>query len=262
MSKETSWMSTRPSLTSWGTPRNELIGRNFGDILHPAWREHFKENFPSFKAVGEILGVEFEMVKKDGSTIVVHFNGKIQQDDQGRFLRTHCIFQDITKQKRAEEYLQQVLDATNDGIWDYDLASGRFACSERFAEILGYKSEEIQDFGCFCKDNIHPEDAERFRETFEGYVHGRLPRYATEFRLKTKEGDYKWIYTRGQALRRDAAGKATRIVGVHADITDRKQAEEKLKRIEWMLSEKPMSSIELTSETHDQGYGDSDRIES
>jgi PAS domain S-box-containing protein len=46
------------------------------------------------------------------------------------------------------------------------------------------------------------------------------------------------------------------LVGVHADITDRKQAEEKLKRIEWMLSEKPMSSIELTSETHDQGYGD------
>jgi PAS domain S-box-containing protein len=223
-------------LDALGYSRDELIGRNFGDILPPAWREHFKENFPDFKAVGEILGVEFEMVKKDGSTILVYFNGKIQCDDQGRFLRTHCIFQDITNQKRTEEYLQKVLDATNDGIWDYDLATGRFACSERFAEILGYKSEEIQDFGCFCEDNIHPEDADGFRKVFKGYINGSLPRYATEFRLKTKEGDYKWIYTRGQVLRRDATSKPMRIVGAHTDITERKQAEEENAKSASLLS--------------------------
>jgi PAS domain S-box-containing protein len=80
-----------------GYSRQELIGKNFGDILHPDWVDHFKHNFPRFKAIGEILGVEFEMVKKDGSTILVFFNGKIQRDEQGRFQRTHCIFQDITE---------------------------------------------------------------------------------------------------------------------------------------------------------------------
>jgi PAS domain S-box-containing protein len=135
----------------------------------------------------------------------------------------------VIERKRTEEHLQQVLDATNDGIWDYDLTTGRFACSERFAQMLGYKSDEIQDFGCFCEDNIHPEDAKRFREAFEGYVHGRTPAYTLECRLKTKEGKYKWIYTRGRALRRDAAGRAMRVVGAHTDITERKRAEHKLK---------------------------------
>ena len=89
---------------------DEVIGKNFGDFLHPDYVAHFKENFPRFKAVGEVLGVEFEMVKKDGSIVLVSFNGKIQRDDQSRFLRTHCIFQDITERKIAESNLQATLN--------------------------------------------------------------------------------------------------------------------------------------------------------
>lgn len=52
-----------------GYARQDLIGKNFSDILHPDWVDHFKHNFPRFKAIGEILGVEFEMVRKDGSIL-------------------------------------------------------------------------------------------------------------------------------------------------------------------------------------------------
>ncbi len=74
-------------LKTLGFTKEEVIGRNFADFLPPDWVDHFKENFPRFKAVGEVLGVEFEMVKKDGSTMLVSFNGKIGRDPQGRFKR-------------------------------------------------------------------------------------------------------------------------------------------------------------------------------
>lgn len=92
-----------------GYAREEVIGRPFSDFLHPDWKEHFKENFPRFKAIGEILGVEFYMRKKDGAFILVSFNGKIGKDAKGDFKQTHCILQDITEQKRTQDALEKRL---------------------------------------------------------------------------------------------------------------------------------------------------------
>jgi PAS domain S-box-containing protein len=94
-------------LEALGYAKEEVIGRNFADFLRPDLVSHFKENFSRFKAAGEVLGVEFEMVKKDGSTMLVSFHGKIGRDLQGRFKQTHCIFQNITEQRRAEERLRE-----------------------------------------------------------------------------------------------------------------------------------------------------------
>ena len=76
-------------LDTLGYDREEVIGKSFGDFLPPDWKDHFNENFPRFKAVGEILGMEFEMIKKDGTLIVVSFNGKIGLDSAGHFRQTH-----------------------------------------------------------------------------------------------------------------------------------------------------------------------------
>lgn len=95
-------------LDNLGYTQEEVIGNSFADFLLPGWKDHFKENFPRFKAIGEILGVEFEMVKKNGESILVSFTGKISRDKQGVFRQTHCIFQDITERKRKEEELKKV----------------------------------------------------------------------------------------------------------------------------------------------------------
>ena len=99
-----------------GYTKEELIGKNFGDFLCPDYVDHFKTNFPKFKAVGEILGIEFEMLKKDGAIIIVNFHGKIQRNDNGRFQRTHCIFQDVTAQKRAEEESEKLQEQLNQAL--------------------------------------------------------------------------------------------------------------------------------------------------
>lgn len=93
-----------------GYTREEVIGRPFGDFLHPEWQEHCKENFSRFLAIGEILGVELDMVRKDGAVITVFFNGKIVRDKKGNFKQTHCVLLDITGRKQAEEDTEQLLE--------------------------------------------------------------------------------------------------------------------------------------------------------
>jgi PAS domain S-box-containing protein len=99
-----------------GYTKEELIGKNFGDFLHPDYVDHFRTNFPTFKAVGEIIGVEFKMLKKDGSFIIVNFHGKIQRNGKGRFQKTHCIFQDVTAFKRAEEERAKLQEQLNQAL--------------------------------------------------------------------------------------------------------------------------------------------------
>lgn len=97
-------------LDTLGYSRQEVIGKNFREFLHPDWIGHFTANFPRFKTLGEMADVEIEMRKKDGSTILVVLHGKIQRDDQGRFQRTLCVFQDISERRRVENALHSAAE--------------------------------------------------------------------------------------------------------------------------------------------------------
>ncbi len=90
-------------LSTLGYHETEVIGTNFSEFLHSEWRETFKKDFPRFKRVGEVIDNEFLMVQKDGTEILVSFNGKIATDYKGKFKQTHCVFYDITAQREAEE---------------------------------------------------------------------------------------------------------------------------------------------------------------
>ncbi|MFZ5425468.1 MAG: PAS domain-containing sensor histidine kinase [Thermodesulfobacteriota bacterium] len=92
-------------LETLGYEKDEVLGRWFGDFLGPGFQEHFGRNFPIFKDACAIDGVEFDMVRKDASHIRVSFNGRVQLDGSGEFLRTHCIFTDITERRRMEDSL-------------------------------------------------------------------------------------------------------------------------------------------------------------
>lgn len=94
-----------------GYSRDEVAGKFFGEFLHPDWQDHFKENFPTFKSVGEVLGIEFQLRKKDETYIWVSFDGKIRRDEAGIFLQTHCIFTDISKEKRLQDRVDQQREA-------------------------------------------------------------------------------------------------------------------------------------------------------
>ena len=89
--------------------KEQVLGKCFGDILAPGYREHFDLNFPMFKQACVIDGVEFEMLRTDGARITVSFNGRVQLDRDGCFIRTHCIFTDISERKQSDRMLNFAL---------------------------------------------------------------------------------------------------------------------------------------------------------
>lgn len=89
-----------------GYERDEVIGRWFGDFLTPLYRENFRKRFPIFKERGSIHS-EFEMMHKNSSVLFIAFDGKIGHGLKGEFVQTHCILQDITERKQAEERLRK-----------------------------------------------------------------------------------------------------------------------------------------------------------
>ncbi|MBI5249276.1 MAG: PAS domain S-box protein, partial [Desulfomonile tiedjei] len=101
----------RAWLETLGYTHEEVVGRWFGDFLAPDNVERFRANFPKFKAAGEVCGVQFEMLRKDGSTVTVAFDGQIGRDRWGLFKQTHCIMHDITERKHVEQQLLAQRDA-------------------------------------------------------------------------------------------------------------------------------------------------------
>lgn len=88
-----------------GYPRDEIIGKHFGSILTEPNKLKFEKAFKIFKRKGVVSNVSFELLKKDGSTIHVNYHGKIERSAANEFIRSHCVFNDITLQKKAENTL-------------------------------------------------------------------------------------------------------------------------------------------------------------
>jgi PAS domain S-box-containing protein len=89
-----------------GYSRQEVVGRWFGDFLPPSSFEMLPEHFTRVKSAGEACNLDFELVRKDGDRVSVSFYGRVAFDDQGEFVQTHCMFQDVTARKQAEEALR------------------------------------------------------------------------------------------------------------------------------------------------------------
>lgn len=222
-----------------------LIGRNFMEIVDPQDIEMVRRAWENVLH-NRLQANEYRLCLKPGKTIWVRTSSRPAYRD-GVLVGVVGVLVEITERKLADDYLQQVLDATNDGIWDYDLVSGKFGCSKRWAQMLGYEHGEVDDFSCYCQHNIHPDDKSSFTKAFMDYVEGRSSSYEIEFRLRIKNGEYIWIYSRGKALQRDSSGRALRMVGAHTDISAQKNVEASLReseeRFRTLIESAPMSVL-------------------
>ncbi|MBT0654400.1 PAS domain-containing protein [Geomobilimonas luticola] len=147
------------------------------------------------------------------------------------------IQQESAERLKAENELRQskqryilAVQGANDGIWDWDIEHDSAFISPRWKSMLGYGDNELTDIVREWKELIHPDDFQRSIDTVNAYLAGNTKDYQQEYRLRHKDGSYRWILTRGTCVR-GAEGKPTRMAGSHTDITERKADEERLNRL-------------------------------
>ncbi|MBI5544201.1 MAG: PAS domain-containing sensor histidine kinase [Deltaproteobacteria bacterium] len=108
--------------------------------------------------------------------------------------------------------------------------TGEVIFNERWAQMRGFRLDEIPPHVDSWLSGIHPDDLPRVRQTLDDHVAGRIPAYEAELRVRTRSGSWIWIMDRGRVFERDAQGRAIRMVGTELDITVRRQTEEALRR--------------------------------
>ncbi|MCX6955037.1 MAG: transporter substrate-binding domain-containing protein [Verrucomicrobia bacterium] len=138
--------------------------------------------------------------------------------------------------RQRKEQLSLVLEGSDDGFWDWDLVTGRVERSERWASMLGYTPAEIDRSPDFPLKLIHPDDLAAFDEFRDRLEAGATDRFQTEYRMRAKSGEWRWILDRGKIVARAADGRALRMAGTHTDLTDRKRTEAALAESEAMLN--------------------------
>lgn len=147
--------------------------------------------------------------------------------------------------RQSEERFQLVMDATQDGIWDWDVLAERDNYfSPGYYMMLGYTPGEFPMNSQAWSELIHPEDREMVLRMNQDCIEGRCEDFKTVYRMRGKDGQWHWILGRGKAVVRDETGRALRLVGSHVDISEAKQAEEERQRLlEQLLQAQKMEAV-------------------
>lgn len=207
--------------------KEEVIGHWFGEFLAPGFKTKFKESFNKFKKQGSIEGNELVMVKKTGEYIYVLFDSRAGLDENGNFLCSYCIMQDISERKRAEEELRIseeryriLIETIEEGIGKVDEYENFQFVNYATTIIWGYPKEEL--IGKNISQFLTPEefqkvlDQTRFRKT------GRASHY--ELQIIRKDGERRILSIHASAII-GYDGKYRGSLAAFHDITDQKRTE-------------------------------------
>ncbi len=218
-----------------------IAGRiQYGDVLHPDDAERCARNVAEALARREPYENEHRIFDRDGNVKWILARGRGVFDENDAFLFLDGLNIDITERKRTEEALRQAnarLDlavrGSNVGIWENDMPNGEYGAGKvhciNIMEQLGYPAPESASDYRTVTATHHPDDQERVQEALRAYFAGETPEYQVEFRARHQDGSWRWILSRGIAVR-DAAGKPIRFAGTRIDITDLKRIEEELRQ--------------------------------
>ena len=214
----------------YGTTPEAMVGKHDDDFGVPReMADGFRANVLGIMASGR-TEIVFEDSRDAVTGEVRHFKSikRPFKDAQGRnqiLVIAHDITDVVHAQRQvaqSEFTLRQVMKATQDGIWDWHVPSGRLTHNERWFGILGFDAGEIEDHVDAFSRQLHPDDRAQVWASIERLVAGTDAHYRSEHRMVRKDGSVIWVLDRGRVVERDAQGRAVRVVGAYTDISERR----------------------------------------
>ena len=225
--------ANRTALQRLGLPDVATYNRVMGERIPPQILRSFQRELEALWEGRTTMTCALDYPRSEGRMghSLLHWSVP-SLDGQPDRRRALLVFTDLTELHAAEERLRAneeqlrlALRGFNIGIWEYNFATNESFYSERWKQMLGYGAHEIGGRREEWLTRVHPEDHAVVTAALEAHLHGKTAYYETEHRLRAKDNRYIWVHSRAEAVF-DEQGRPVRIVGAHADISERRQAEE------------------------------------
>ncbi|MGI2335866.1 MAG: PAS domain S-box protein [Dehalogenimonas sp.] len=221
-------------LDDLGYTRDEVIGRWFGDFLLPDQAELFRQRFPKFKASGK-THTQFFMRRKNGVVVLETVDDKIAYDLAGNFERTHCILQNVTEERRAEEALRNSEESLRNaqryaglGSWKWDIKTNKLEWSDEMYHLFGVEKVDFNgELNTVIAQSIHPDDQAAVESSNQRVVIEGKPT-PLKYRIVRPDGAVRWVWAEAGELQLDDSGQPAFLSGYVLDITDRQRVEDEL----------------------------------
>lgn len=238
-----------------GYSLTELCSMTHWEVSPKNGRSQYNKQLKKLKNKGYFEPFEDTYITKQGEHFPAATNGVLIKDSSGRELVWSYI-ENIKDKKQQEEkalenakQLELVIQATQVGIWDWNIQTGELILNQRWAEIIGYNLEELGNITVQTWMNFyHPDDIEESGLLLADHWHGKSDSYIHETRLQHKNGHYVWVLDTGKVIEKFDDGKPKRMVGTHLDITDKKLAEKEVAQTNDSLA-KQMKLIKIMVKT-------------
>ena len=233
----TSW--NRGAENMFGYSAAEAVGRPLLMLFPPELAAQEPEILARIARGENVLHFETVRLHRDGRLIDVSVTISPIIDPGGKVVGASKIVRDISARKKAEkllyendERLRLALQVSNQGIYDIvNLQTGEIITSPEYARMLGYDPDGFKVTHGQWAEWLHPDDRESVRQTFGRYVADEISEYRVEYRLRTREGNWLWVFSTAKIIERNKDGQPRRILGTLTDISRRKAAEEISQRL-------------------------------
>ena len=210
-----------------GQPLSLLIPKRFQNAHH-----NYTQEFINSSITRQIMGTRGKVwgCRQDGTEFSAEASISKLEIDQEMILTV--ILKDITEREQIEEALQEskkrlelALEASGDGLWDWNIKTGDVYYSSRYWKMLGYSSDELPKTVATWQQLVHPDDFVWVKKILDKHLEDTVHSYTFDYRVKTKSGQRKWIANYGKVVLWDEQANPLRMIGTHKDISQRKQEE-------------------------------------